>query len=258
MISKLLGVDIPVTETEDGLYIILHDTLRRFVRENKRIDITCKPLLLSQTMCVFEATAKDTETGIVCTEIGESNPRNLKNALAKENPAIMAQYRAYDRALIQLLDLPEGKVYSNNEIQNAKVKSNNEDTKPETKSNDTNLTPDVVYDCEIRQEKDKFAIFDLKKKSYILRKNGEYFLFNTKEEAMAQLKKREEKRASVSTVQLDDEEELLIGAYKGKKYGEVKNDNEFKEFLNGLKSSKIAFGDEERMTQLNKLKLLAV
>ena len=58
-------------------------------------------------------------------------------------------------------------------------------------------------------------------------------------------------------ISLNDDEEILIGAYKGKKYGDVKSDNEFKEFIKGLKNSKIAFGDAERMAQLTKLKQLA-
>ena len=271
MISKLLGIDIPVDETEDGLCIISHDTLRRCVRENERLSVTCKPLMLNPQMCVFEATATDSITGFKEVEIGESNSKNLKSTIAKENPAIMAQYRAYDRALIQLLDLPNRKVYSNNEILNAKTKTNetsdenlNVDTKTTTDTTNTESSNeektcsyDVVYNCELRPEDDGVAIFDLSTNDYIRRKDGTHFLFHTKDDAITQLKIREEKRAKFKTAVLNDDEEILIGAYKGKKYGDVKTDNEFKEFIKGLKNSKIAFGDAERMEQLTKLKQLA-
>lgn len=84
MRSELLGVEIPTTLTEDGLNIITHDTLRRVVREYPRLNITLKPLMLTPQMCVFEATALDTDTGRKETEIGESNPASLKTEISKE------------------------------------------------------------------------------------------------------------------------------------------------------------------------------
>lgn len=190
--SNLLGTDVDVSVTEDGLNIITHDTLRRIVRENSRISVKCTALLLSPEMCVFEATAVDEITGRIEVEIGESNPLSLKTEISKENPAIMAQYRAYDRALIQLLDLPSGKVYSNNEIQKLQPK------KPDT-SAQTNQKPKKiksVYGYTIcQQNNETFIIYDDTKKTWVKKPNGNILTFPSEEKAEMTLKQQNERGA---------------------------------------------------------------
>lgn len=276
MRSELLGVDIPATLTEDGLNIIAHDTLRKVVREYPRLNVTLKPLTLTPQMCVFEATALDTDTGRKEVEIGESNPASLKTEISKENPAVMAYYRAYDRALIQLLDLPEGKVYSNNEI--AKFKpakpAVKEEQKPQEqaqqpkqqqpKQKEQTAGPKVLaeaYGCKICENGGKIIIYDVAKKSWLKHKDGSAFAFDSKEKAMNALKQREAKKAGGGKQQaqseLPDDTVIAFGKFKGKKYGDIKESNEFKEFVQNLKDSPVSYGDGVQ-AQVDAIKALAV
>lgn len=257
MYSEFLKQEIETMQTEDGLDIVTHATLRKIVRDNPDISVTWEPLLLSPEMCVFKATAKSGDRMEI--EIGESNLLNLKNALAKENPAIMAQYRAYDRAVIQLLDLPSGKVYSNNEIQGAKYKKTS--TPEEKTSLPEKDAPTVIYNCELRPENGNFAIFDLESNEYLSKKDGTHFLYPTEEAAVEALKRREEKRAEkmaaekVSNV-LPDDAVLLFGKFKGMTFGEAKKSEEFDSFIKQVKNTSTSFGDKEKAAQLEALKKL--
>lgn len=277
MRSELLGVDIPTTLTEDGLNIITHDTLRRVAREYPRLNVTLKPLTLTPQMCVFEATALDTDTGRKETEIGESNPASLKTEISKESPAVMAYYRAYDRALIQLLDLPEGKVYSNNEIAKCKHAKSavKEDQKQQEqaqqpkqqqpKQKEQAAGPKVLaeaYGCKICENGGKVIIYDVAKKSWLKHKDGSAFAFDSKEKAMNALKQREAKKAGGGKQQqaqsaLPDDTVIAFGKFKGKKYGDIKESNEFKEFVQNLKDSPVSYGDGVQ-AQVDAIKALAV
>lgn len=274
MRSELLGIEIPTTLTEDGLNIIAHDTLRRVVREYPRLNITLKPLTLTPQMCVFEATALDTDTGKKEVEIGESNPASLKTEISKENPAVMAYYRAYDRALIQLLDLPEGKVYSNNEIAKYKpVKPTvKEDQKQhqaqqpkqqQSQQKDQTTGPKVLaeaYGCKICENGGKVIIYDVAKKSWLKHKDGSAFAFDSKEKAMNALKQREAKKGGgkqQTQVVLPDDTVIAFGKFKGKKFGDIKESNEFKEFVQNLKDSPVSYGDGVQ-AQVDAIKALAV
>lgn len=272
MRSELLGVEIPTTLTEDGLNIITHDTLRRVVREYPRLNITLKPLTLTPQMCVFEATALDTDTGRKETEIGESNPASLKTEISKENPAVMAYYRAYDRALIQLLDLPEGKVYSNNEIAKYKPaktavkekQKQNEQAQQPKEQKDQAAGPKVLaeaYGCKICENGGKVIIYDVAKKSWLKHKDGSAFAFDSKEKAMNALKQREAKKSGSSKQQaqaaLPDDTVIAFGKFKGKKFGDIKELNEFKEFVQNLKDSPVSYGDGVQ-AQVDAIKALAV
>ena len=196
--SNLLGTNLQVEETEDGLFIITHDTLRKLVKENPRLSVKCTALKLETDMCVFEAEAKDNSTGVVITEIGESNALNLKSDIAKENPAIMAQYRAYDRALIQLLDLPVGKIYSNNEINKPKYKksaaTNVESTVPTTVSENENVVKISHY--VVRPDAGGFEIYDEKKEDCFRRADGSKFLYSSIDAGVAALNKYLEKKGA--------------------------------------------------------------
>lgn len=275
MRSELLGVEIPTTLTEDGLNIIAHDTLRRVVREYPRLNITLKPLTLTPQMCVFEATALDTDTGKKEVEIGESNPASLKTEISKENPAVMAYYRAYDRALIQLLDLPEGKVYSNNEIAKYKLvkPAVKEDQKQheqaqqtkqqQSQPKDQTTGPKVLaeaYGCKICENGGKVIIYDVAKKSWLKHKDGSAFAFDSKEKAMNALKQREAKKGGgkqQTQVVLPDDTVIAFGKFKGKKFGDIKESNEFKEFVQNLKDSPVSYGDGVQ-AQVDAIKALAV
>lgn len=279
MRSELLGVEIPTTLTEDGLNIITHDTLRRVVREYPRLNITLKPLTLTPQMCVFEATALDTDTGRKETEIGESNPVSLKTEISKENPAVMAYYRAYDRALIQLLNLPEGKVYSNNEIAKYKPvkpavkedqKQHEQAQQPKQQQSqpkeqkDQAAGPKVLaeaYGCKICENGGKVIIYDVAKKSWLKHKDGSAFAFDSKEKAMSALKQREAKKSGSSKQQakavLPDDTIIAFGKFKGKKFGDIKESNEFKEFVQNLKDSPVSYGDGVQ-AQVDAIKALAV
>lgn len=276
MRSELLGIDIPTTLTEDGLNIMAHDTLRRVVREYPRLNVTLKPLTLTPQMCVFEATALDTDTGRKETEIGESNSLSLKTEISKENPAIMAYYRAYDRALIQLLDLPEGKVYSNNEITKYMLvkpavkeeqKQHEQAQQPkqqQPKQKEQTAGPKVLaeaYGCKICENGGKIIIYDVAKKSWLKHKDGSAFAFDSKEKAMNALKQREAKKAGSGKQQaqaaLPDDTVIAFGKFKGKKFGDIKESNEFKEFVQNLKDSPVSYGDGVQ-AQVDAIKALAV
>ena len=120
----------------------------------------------------------------------------------------MAYYRAYDRALIQLLNLPEGKVYSNNEI--AKYKPVKPAVKEDQKQHEQAKQPKQqqsqpkeqkyqtagpkvlaeAYGCKICENGGKVIIYDVAKKSWLKHKDGSAFAFDSKEKAMNALKQR--------------------------------------------------------------------
>lgn len=259
MFSKLLETDIETMETEDGLTLITHDTLRNIVCNNSRIEVSWEPIILRPDMCGFIATAKDSVTGRVEKEIGESNPQNLSNDIAKANPIIMAQIRAYDRAVIQLLDLPCGKVYSNQEVSSAKIKAKTASKKSEAASEPEKKVKEA-YGCEIHPKNGKFAIFDKETNTFFTKKDNSLFLFDSEEKCIDALSKREEKRKKFNSEKellITDDTIIKFGKYRNQRYGDVKNLSEFKEFLKQLREQNIVLGDPDQKKQYELLKDLA-
>lgn len=73
---------------------------------------------ISLAHCVAKCTIIDNESRRII-EIGESVRSTLVTNIAKSIPATMAQIRAFDRAVIRYLDLPDKNLYSNEELETA-------------------------------------------------------------------------------------------------------------------------------------------
>lgn len=88
----------------------------------------CDP---SRGIFLVKATVKLTN-GDVFEDWGESNPKNLKNDIARENPANMARNRAVSRVLLRALGL-SGQVLSEDEIDRSETtKDKKSNAKPKS------------------------------------------------------------------------------------------------------------------------------
>lgn len=78
---------------------------------------------------------------------------------------------------------------------------------------------------------------------------------------MSALKQREAKKSGSSKQQakavLPDDTIIAFGKFKGKKFGDIKESNEFKEFVQNLKDSPVSYGDGVQ-AQVDAIKALAV
>lgn len=122
--SKYLNCefDVEITDTViDGrkVNLIPHSTLtdifyNQLPREKgirHEIDMTH----ISLAHCVAKCTIIDND-GRRIIEIGESVRAMLKTEIAKSIPATMAQIRAFDRAVIRYLDIPDKNMYAEEEF----------------------------------------------------------------------------------------------------------------------------------------------
>ena len=118
-----------------------------------------------------------------------------------------------------------------------------------------------AYGCKICENGGKVIIYDVAKKSWLKHKDGSAFAFDSKEKAMNALKQREAKKGSGGKQQaqaaLPDDTVIAFGKFKGKKFGDIKESNEFKEFVQNLKDSPVSYGDGVQ-AQVDAIKALAV
>ncbi len=134
--SKYLNKEIEVNfwetaDTSGTVTIITHDSLEDAIL-NQASDYGVKYdkslEYVSDTHCVVKCTIADNKgRRIQC--FGEAVPATLNTEIALNNPVIMAEKRAFDRAAIRYLNLP-GRVYSNDES----IQTVSEDSLPQ---NDT-------------------------------------------------------------------------------------------------------------------------
>mgnify|MGYP000902246125 CR=1 FL=1 len=139
-VSKTIGVEVELDECEGGIKLIRHETIESILHENeKKLKVDCVLKCCNPQMVVVECTATLLDTGKTFFKVGEANPSNLEGEISKKYPATMAYNRAIDRAVIAALGLPQKKVYSSEEIQNAKKIKNH--TEEQTDSSFNNLPP---------------------------------------------------------------------------------------------------------------------
>lgn len=216
MNSQTLGIDIPVDEAEDGMYIIRHATLERVLMDySERFTVQTKPIAVRPEMVVVECTITDNETGKRAFKVGESSPRTLTSEISRNYPAILAYQRAMDRAAILILGLESHKVYSNMELPDAKLKT---DTSHRNTTTEEQQTQPPV----------------------------------NKKTAPTQTAKpkAEPAKEKASNAVVDDDTVILIGSCKGKKLGEVKGTEPFERFLNWVAHTVTGYPDAARNEQL--------
>lgn len=104
--STFLKKDVDVAVTErDGAKIIPHYEIEKLADEN---DVSCTyetvdfKGLVAVVKCIATATTGDGKLKRI-EAFGESNDKNLENAIAQKYPFIMAAKRAYDRAVLRCL-----------------------------------------------------------------------------------------------------------------------------------------------------------
>lgn len=121
MVKSKIFPDLEIKVTHMGNQdIISHDELTRiynehqdrFLIEKEVIEFSMSPLEIF-VLCKIT----DNDLNVSYEEYGEANRENLGNAISKQYPGIMAFKRAFDRALIQALQLNGDKIYSDNEIE---------------------------------------------------------------------------------------------------------------------------------------------
>jgi hypothetical protein len=98
--------------SHDELTRIYNEHQKRFLIEKEVIEFSMSPLEIF-VLCKIT----DNELHVAYEEYGEANRENLGNTISKQYPGIMAFKRAFDRALIQALQLNGDKIYSDNEIE---------------------------------------------------------------------------------------------------------------------------------------------
>lgn len=232
--SELLGIDIPVAEFENQVYIIQHRTISQVLADYPRILIKTEPQLITEARCVYWCLAEDKETGAHYESIGESCPRTLTNDISKNYRATMAYHRAVDRAVIGLLKVQglEGlkEYYSSFELEQP---AENEYPKkiPEFSENGFSAPPEVE---NVNPHGNQATAAQ----------NGRSN--NTYPEIQ-----------SGSTSELTDDTVILIGSCRNRRYGDVKDTEKFKEFLNWIAHSEMDYPDVSRKEQIKMFKKLA-
>ena len=97
---------------------------------------------------VFKCTMQDGYMRKIIA-IGEAEPSTLINNISRQNPAIMASNRAFDRAAIRYLDFEGDKVFSSTEIAEDEENCDNQDT-------NFDPTGDISYDENAEQKETLF------------------------------------------------------------------------------------------------------
>ncbi len=220
--SELLGIDIPVTEFENQVYIIQHRTIGQVLADYPRIHIKTEPQLITEARCVYWCLAEDAQTGAHYESIGESCPRTLTNDISKNYRATMAYHRAVDRAVIGLLKVRglEGlkEYYSSFELEQP---AENEYPEKITEfSEDGFCEPPEAENANPHNNQAIVAL------------NG-------------------------NTSELTDDTVILIGSCRNRRYGDVKDTEKFKEFLNWIANSEMDYPDAARKEQIKMFKKLA-
>ncbi len=156
-------VDVAVME-RDGAKIIFHNEIEKLADEN---DVSCTyetvdfKGLVAVVKCIATAT---TENGKVkrIEAFGESNDKNLENAIAQKYPFIMAAKRAYDRAVLRCLGLYG--FYSDCEIDiDKKASGTKKSSVSEPKANETGLASEFQLPSQKKGKQVKKAVRDDKR-----------------------------------------------------------------------------------------------
>lgn len=122
LFSKTLNKNIDLLATtrlsdNKKVIIVTHKSLLNCFNEiqlEHKLKLELKELHISLNHNVFLAKISD-KNGFEVQEIGETTPDTLNSQIARENPALVAAQKAFDRAIIQYLNFREN-VYSIHEI----------------------------------------------------------------------------------------------------------------------------------------------
>lgn len=115
--SKTLEKDLEInaSETSAGMLLSHDDLLRITLDHPSRFRYQLVPEYISDNHSVYRCIMEDNETGRQIECIGESTPETLTTEISRNYPSLMAAKRAFDEAMITILQLP-GKFYSNQQI----------------------------------------------------------------------------------------------------------------------------------------------
>lgn len=276
-VSKTIGVEVELDECEGGIKLIRHETIESILHENeKKLKVDCVLKCCNPQMVVVECTATLLDTGKTFFKVGEANPSNLEGEISKKYPATMAYNRAIDRAVIAALGLPQKKVYSSEEIQNAKKIKNH--TEEQTDFSFNNLPPfenlpfeepDNIQPPEDSNSKKNTASQENEKAESIVSEMEDatvpmqevISLFDEPDDNVADKTEKNEsispennKKVENTNDNQNDEfmnydEIILFGRFRGKKYGDVKNDKQFLAFVNWVDVNNPQFDNEAAMKQ---------
>lgn len=122
--SKTLNEDVEInaSETSEGMLLSHDDLLSITFEYPSRFRYQLIPEHISDNHSVYRCIMEDNETGRQIECIGESTPETLTTQISRNYPSLMAAKRAFDEAMITILQLP-GKFYSNQQITTDEAKS---------------------------------------------------------------------------------------------------------------------------------------
>lgn len=104
-----------VDKKHGGYYEITHDILEKAFLDTQGIECSYKPIKADKEHAVVECTLKYGDKKI--TKVGEATPKNCKGPIQWNIPVSTAYMRAFDRAMVRLLDFDaDRKVYSSMEL----------------------------------------------------------------------------------------------------------------------------------------------
>ena len=248
-----LGIFVPVHEEEDGMLLISHETLEKIVEEY-HIDVNIVWSKVSDASAIVCAKASIGNDPKTCKEgaekIGEANGFNLDSDMSKAYPATMAYIRAIDRAVISLLDIDSNKLYSTSEIEGSVGSSESTDEEPKTPIPEE--MPEDAVEETLPFEPSESSTVEEPAPTPEPVSNPSPMPDPTPEP-----EPDPEPDPEPIAALFDDDEIILIGNCRNKKYGEVKGSPEFATFLTWVRDASPAYASPEKMNQFEKFKKLA-